>query len=86
MFSTNAFAILIADTDVDTLPDWWETAMGLDPNDATGINGDTGEPDGDGLNNRHEYLSGNNPFVADTDADGAGDYDEDADAVGGRVL
>ena len=36
------------DFDGDGLPDWWEMAMSLDPNDATGINGTTGDLDADG--------------------------------------
>ncbi|MFH1969575.1 MAG: LamG-like jellyroll fold domain-containing protein [Verrucomicrobiota bacterium] len=62
-------------TDSDGLPDWWEQLYGLDPNDATGVNGAWGDPDNDGLNNRAEYLAGTNPFNSDTDGDGIGDYD-----------
>jgi hypothetical protein len=39
------------------------------------INGAWGDPDNDGLNNRAEWLAGTNPFEADTDGDGTGDYD-----------
>ena len=42
------------------------------------VNGAWGDPDDDGLNNRAEFLAGTNPFVADTDGDGTGDYDSPA--------
>jgi len=43
------------DTDNDGLPDAWETASGLNPNVATGNDGGSGDPDGDGLTNLQEY-------------------------------
>ena len=45
-----------SDVDSDGLPDWWENIFGLDPADATGDNGATGDPDHDGLSNYAEYL------------------------------
>jgi hypothetical protein len=65
------------DSDKDGLPDWWEIEHDLDPTDDTGINGGSGDPDGDGLSNKQEFdgdpsweedhTDPNNP---DTDGDG----------------
>ncbi len=46
------------DSDGDGLPDEWETAHGLDPHSATGVDGAEGDPDGDGQSNLSEYLAG----------------------------
>lgn len=46
------------DGDDDGLPDAWETANGLDPASSEGINGASGDLDGDGQSNRDEFLAG----------------------------
>ena len=43
------------DTDNDGMPDAWETQAGLNPNVASGADGGSGDPDGDGLSNLQEY-------------------------------
>ena len=48
----------MADTDADGMPDEWETAFGLDPNNSNDADGDA---DGDGLTNVSEYLAGTDP-------------------------
>lgn len=49
------------DVDGDSLPDAWELANRLDPSSSTGINGGTGDPDGDGNSNAIELAAGSNP-------------------------
>jgi hypothetical protein len=70
------------DSDGDGMPDSWEIPHALDPYDPTGVNGATGDPDGDGLNNFNEMLTGNDPHQQDTDGNGFTDAEEDFDFDG----
>ncbi len=72
-FDSEKAAFGLVDSDGDGLPNWYEIRWGLNPNDATGNNGATGNPDADGLTNLQEYQLGTAATVADTDADGAND-------------
>ena len=56
----------VSDADADGLPDKWERAHGLSPEDPEDINAD---PDKDGLVNRDEFALGLDPQVADRIAD-----------------
>jgi hypothetical protein len=51
----------LIDSDGDGMSDLWEVAMGLDPFDATGVNGAYGDYDRDGLSNYYEYQAGTSP-------------------------
>jgi len=68
------------DLDDDSLPDAWESAMGLNPVD-NGLTdrvrqGERGDYDADGLTNREEYLAGTDPCNPDSDGDGISDAEE----------
>ena len=80
-----------ADSDGDSLPDWWEEMVGFSPLSAVS-GGRNGDDDGDGLSNFYEFRAslgafragyrGLDPFNPDTDNDGISDYDEDSDGDG----
>jgi hypothetical protein len=59
--SAFAFQPSATDADGDALPDAWEVAMGLDPQDGTGLNGAYGDPDGDGVTNIEEWRTHGHP-------------------------
>jgi hypothetical protein len=56
--SSNAVLTILADSDHDGLPDTWESANGLNPNDSAEADLDL---DGDGMTNRQEYRAGTDP-------------------------
>ncbi|NQU38887.1 MAG: matrixin family metalloprotease [Lentisphaerae bacterium] len=62
------------DADEDGLPDDWESANGLNPNQSWGDHGTWADPDLDGLNNIAEYQAGTDPWDADSDTDGHPDF------------
>lgn len=62
--SSNSAALTVSrlvSTQGDDLPDAWKTAYGLDPASSAAVNGPSGNPDGDALNNLLEYAFNTNP-------------------------
>ena len=57
-----AFPDALADADGDGLPDYWENASHLEMNNPFGDHGATGDPDGDGFDNRAEYAFDTSPL------------------------
>jgi hypothetical protein len=58
--SASVTLMVIADTDLDGIPDQWELDHGFNPNDPSDALGDK---DGDGLTNREEYRTGSDPAL-----------------------
>ncbi len=69
---------LVADSDGDGLPGWWEGLYGLDDNDSSDASIDS---DADSLSNSEEFTARTNPNVSDTDGDGLSDGDEVNDVL-----
>jgi len=64
-----------SDSDGDGVPDLWETTHGFDPSDPSDM--DRGmDFDGEGLDNKDEFLSKTNPRISDSDGDGLNDRAE----------
>jgi len=55
---TNAILTVLADTDGDGIPDVYESANGMNPNDPADANIDS---DGDTMKNKAEYIAGTDP-------------------------
>ncbi|MDW8349818.1 MAG: alpha-amylase family glycosyl hydrolase [Verrucomicrobiae bacterium] len=63
-FGFQAGSTITLDSDGDGLPDAWEAQYNLDPNNPSGLQGASGDPDGDGLTNIEEFILGLNPSSA----------------------
>ena len=78
-YGAGSFKVASEDEDEDEIPDAWEIANGLDPEDPDDAALDA---DNDGLSNLREFQLGLDPNSEDTDGDGAKDgfeFDNDSD-------
>ena len=57
------FPAYIPDSDTDGLPDYWETAYGLNTDDPGSTNGPYGDPDADSRDNMQEYIEMSSPVL-----------------------
>ena len=80
--SRRVAVVLGGDLDNDGLPDEWERANGLNPNDPVDALEDH---DGDGLTAREEFALGTDIRNADTDGDGISDKEESEPGADGVV-
>ncbi len=62
------------DSDLDLLPDSWETTYGLNPGDSS--DGNSFNSDGDSLSNAQEYYYQTSPQLTDSDGDTYSDSEE----------
>lgn len=62
--NTSSTNPLLADSDTDGLPDWWEVGKGLNPNSSVGNNGALGDPDADSFTNKVEFEGQSDPLSA----------------------
>lgn len=62
----------MADSDGDGLPDFWEILYGLNPNDASGVNGANGDLEPDGQTNLTEYANNTPPNLTNANPNPGG--------------
>lgn len=74
-FSPRALADVL-DTDGDGYSDVEEIAAGYSPFNPEPVKFSVSDMDGDGVSDYFEYIFNTNPFLADTDSDGYGDFTE----------